>query len=107
LRARRILHFHLMSLAPSMKSSGSSGPSRVPRDAAASLPRPLAEAEGLDRARDHAGAAVLLDEGLARHGGAPAPLRFRALVLRADLAVSLNDLIEARGILAEARQVAL
>lgn len=67
----------------------------------------FARAVALDRTRDHAGAARLLDEVLARTRGAPAPRRFAALVLRADLAVSLNELIEARGILAEARQIML
>jgi hypothetical protein len=72
-----------------------------------SLPDVLTEAIRLERARDHAEAARLLDEGLKVHQRAPAPLRFQALVLRTDLAVSLNELIEARGILAEAKQVAL
>lgn len=65
------------------------------------------EAVRLDRARDHAGAARLLDDGLKTHERAPAPLRFQALVLRADVAVAMDELIEARGVLAEAKQVAL
>ena len=36
-----------------------------------------------------------------------AGLRFQALLLRADLAVSLNELVEGRGVLAEARQIRL
>jgi hypothetical protein len=67
----------------------------------------LAEAVRLDRARDHAAAARLLDEGLNHNTGAPAPQLFSALVLRAEIAVSLNELIEARGIVAEAKQVTL
>jgi hypothetical protein len=67
----------------------------------------IAQAAQFDRARDHAGAARLLDEGLKEFAGAPAPQRFQALVLRADVAVSMNELIEARGILAEAMQVVL
>lgn len=57
--------------------------------------------------REHAAAAQTLDAALERHPDAPAPLRFQALLLRADLAISLNDLGEARGILAEAKQVPL
>jgi ATP/maltotriose-dependent transcriptional regulator MalT len=58
-------------------------------------------------AKDPREAARLLDEALAADAESPAPLRFRALVVRADLACTLGDLIESRGILAEARQVRL
>jgi len=64
----------------------------------------LAEAARLDHARAWQQAARLLDAGLTAHPQAGAPVRFRALVLRADLAVSLSELIEARGILAEAKR---
>ena len=67
----------------------------------------LHEAMRLDRARDHARAAHLLDENLNKYGDAPAPQRVQALVLRAELAVALDELIEARGVLAEARQIPL
>jgi hypothetical protein len=61
----------------------------------------------LESRREHAAAAKILDDALASDPGAPAPLRFRALLVRSDLAVELNDLAEGRGILAEARQVRL
>ena len=66
---------------------------------------PLALA--LESQRTFGDAAKLLDASLANEPEAPAPLRFKALVLRSDLAVSLNDLGEGRGILAEARQIRL
>jgi hypothetical protein len=67
----------------------------------------LSEALALETRRAYAEAARLLDEALTRDGQAPASLRFQALVLRTDIAVSLNDLGEGRGILAEARQIRL
>jgi ATP/maltotriose-dependent transcriptional regulator MalT len=58
-------------------------------------------------ARDPGEAARLLDEALAEDTESGSPLRFRALVVRADLACTLGNLIESRGILAEARQIRL
>ena len=71
------------------------------------LSKALAEATALESRREYAEAARLLDDAVARDQGAPAPLRFQALVLRTDLAISMNDLGEGRGILAEARQIRL
>jgi hypothetical protein len=71
------------------------------------LTEALAEAVALESRRAYAEAAGILDEAVAQDKEAPAPLRFQALLLRADVAVSLNDLGEGRGILAEARQVRL
>jgi hypothetical protein len=71
------------------------------------LTKALAEAAQLDARRDHAEAARLLDEAITRDKDAPGPLKFKALVLRSDISVSLNDLGEGRGILAEARQIRL
>jgi hypothetical protein len=70
----------------------------------ATLDEIFAEAVRLDHVRAYEQAARLLDDGLAAHPQAAAPVRFRALVLRADIAVSLNELIEARGILADAKR---
>jgi hypothetical protein len=67
----------------------------------------LDAAVALEARRGHAEAARLLDKALAENPGAPAPVRFQALLLRTDLAISLNDLVEGRGVLAEARQVRL
>jgi Arc/MetJ-type ribon-helix-helix transcriptional regulator len=92
------LHFQRMSLPDNVEGRHSRFHS---------LSEVLTEAVRLDRARAHAEAARLLDEGLENHKGAPAPLLFQTLILRADLAVSLNELIEARGILAEAKQVVI
>jgi hypothetical protein len=61
----------------------------------------------LDAARNRAGAASLLDAALAKNEKAPAALRFRASLLRAELAADAGDLIEARGRLAEALQIRL
>jgi hypothetical protein len=82
-------------------------PSPVPATPSTALSDALQEAARLDALRRHAAAAALLDEALERHKDASGTLRFQALVLRADLAVSLNDLIAGRGILAEARQIRL
>ncbi len=71
------------------------------------LSHALEAANGLDAARRHDEAARLLDAALNEAQNAPGNDRFRALVLRADLAVTLGNEGEARGILAEARQVAL
>lgn len=71
------------------------------------LSHALREATWLESRREYATAAALLDAALYSQGISPAPLRFRALVLRAELAVSLNAGGEARGILAEARQLHL
>jgi hypothetical protein len=68
----------------------------------------LAEALRLEARRDPAAAAGVLDDAIARHGpAAPDTARFRALLLRAELAVTMNDLGLGRGVLAEARQVRL
>jgi hypothetical protein len=75
--------------------------------ASAPLRAALDQAVALDARRAHAEAARLLDEAVSAHPEAAAPLRFQALLLRTDLAVSLNDLVEGRGILAEARQIRL
>lgn len=71
------------------------------------LSETLVEAAALESKRLHAEAAALLDAALSAHAHAPAAARFRALVVRADLACTLGDLIEGRGILAEARQIRL
>jgi hypothetical protein len=67
----------------------------------------IAEAARLDTAGAHTDAVRLLDDTLNAHPEAPATLRFQALILRAELAVTLDALIEARGILAEARHIVL
>ena len=73
----------------------------------------LATALALESRRAYEEAAQLLDAALVGSPGspgileAPAPLRFRALLLRADLAVSMNDLGPSLGILAEAKQIRL
>jgi hypothetical protein len=85
--------------APSTNSSDLSSVAST-----AALESLLADAARLDHARAYQQAAGLLDDGLAAHPRAAASVRFRALVLRADIAVSLNDLIEARGILADAKR---
>ena len=73
--------------------------------------KPLAEAldsaGALESRREYAAAAKILDEAITEDKGAPAPLRFQALLLRTDLAISMNDLGEGRGILAEARHIRL
>ena len=71
------------------------------------LAEALISASALESRREYAAAAKILDEAMTLDKEAPAPLRFQALVLRTDLAISLNDLGEGRGILAEARQVRL
>jgi hypothetical protein len=71
------------------------------------LSKALADATLLESRREYAEAAKILDEATTRDKGAPAPQRFLALLLRTDLAISLNDLGEGRGILAEARQIKL
>jgi hypothetical protein len=81
------------------------------------LERAFAEATRLDAARDRAGAAAVLEAALDEageagdagpaHGSIPAGSRFKALLLRAELATDSGDLIGARGWLAEARQVHL
>jgi hypothetical protein len=75
--------------------------------ASAALRAALDKAAALEARRAHAEAARLLDEAGTAHPEAPAALRFQALLLRTDLAISLNELVEGRGILAEARQVRL
>lgn len=75
--------------------------------ARAALGAALDAAAALEARRAHAEAARLLDEALTANPGAPGALRFQALLLRTDLAISLNELVEGRGILAEARQVRL
>jgi hypothetical protein len=65
----------------------------------------------LESRRDYGAAARLLDEALTQKPeGEPkveSVLRFQALMLRSELAMALNELGEARGILAEARQIPL
>ena len=61
----------------------------------------------LESRREYAEAARILDEAVTQDKGAPAPLHFQALLLRTDLAISLNDLGAGRGILAEAKQIRL
>lgn len=79
-----------------------------PEDAAGdSLAHALITARLQDARREHAAAARTLDAALNPACAASAALRFQALVLRADLAVSLDALGEALGILAEAKQVPL
>ena len=72
-----------------------------------SLSEVFQEALRLEAAHDAAAAATALDIALVEDEHAEAVLRFRALVVRADLACTLGDLIESRGILAEARQIRL
>lgn len=62
----------------------------------------LVEAEG-----DFEGAAQLLDKALARDEPARPAHRVRALVLRAGIAISLNDRELANKLLADVRQIAL
>jgi hypothetical protein len=76
----------------------------VPTD---NLQAALTEAATLEATGNRDAATRILDNALLKEPDGSPSLRFRALVLRADLAVSLNDLIEARGILAEAGQVPL
>lgn len=64
----------------------------------------LKEAARRDAARDSGAAADLLDRLLAAPAGVDPALRFRALLLRAEVAVNLNDSGFARGVLAEAFQ---
>ncbi len=100
-RPLRILHFHDMH--PDNHSDRSDA--RAPGEH--SLQDAIHEAARLDRARAYAEAARLLDDSLKIRSDAPALLRFQALILRAEVAVSLDELIEARGILAEAKQLTL
>jgi hypothetical protein len=67
----------------------------------------FAEALRLDAIRERAAAASILDDALKGASDAPEPLRFRALLLRAELAVDSSDLITGRGILSEAVRVPL
>ncbi len=62
----------------------------------------LVEAEG-----DFAGAAQMLDKALAQDEPVSSADRFRALVLRASLAISLDDHLLARTLLEGARQLVL
>jgi hypothetical protein len=82
-------------------------PTETASTAASALRAALDATAALEARRGYAEAAALLDEALAENPGAPARLRFQALLLRTDLAVSLNDLVEGRGVLAEARQIRL
>jgi hypothetical protein len=61
----------------------------------------------LESRRAYAEAAKVLDEAMTQNVEAPAHQRFQALLLRTDLAISLNDLGAGRGILAEAKQIRL
>ena len=67
----------------------------------------ITEATKLESRRAFAEAATMIDEAIRLNKEAPASLRFKALLLRSDLAISLNDLGEGRGILAEAKQIKL
>jgi hypothetical protein len=67
----------------------------------------LLSALQLEARRDYSAAADILDEAAKNGDGSPALLRFRVLLLRADLAVNLDDLGTARGVLSEARQIRL
>jgi hypothetical protein len=62
----------------------------------------LADSKGDDRA-----AAKLLDAALAQWGNAPAVERVQALVARAALAIRLDDLPAARGLLADVQEMSL
>src|SRR5690606_38828408 len=103
----RILHFQGMpSEEPSAFRSTDASAHRTP-PARPALTDILHEAMRLDPARAHARVAHPLYDNLNTYRDAPAPPRFQALVLRAEVAVSLQELLEPRGALAEARQVAL
>ncbi len=67
----------------------------------------LAAAVRLDAARDRAGAISLLDAALESTENEAGATRFKALLLRAEFAVDTGDLIDARGWLAQARQIRL
>jgi hypothetical protein len=71
------------------------------------LSEALRTAMELESRRDFVAAARLLDDAVSREPEAPSVLRFQALMLRAELAMTQNDLGEARGILSEARQIPL
>ena len=79
----------------------------TPEPLSTTLAASLDAAASLESRRAYAEAAELLDVAMTQDKEAPAPLRFQALILRTDLAVSLNDLGMGRGILAEARQIRL
>lgn len=64
-------------------------------------------AKQLELQRNYVEAAKTLDGVFTRALAGSSGLRFQALLLRADLAVSLNELGEARGILSEAVRVPL
>lgn len=67
----------------------------------------LAEALRLDAARDRAGAIPVLEAALHSAANESAATRFKALLLRAELAADAGELIDARGWLAEARKIRL
>lgn len=66
------------------------------------LDHAIQQATELEAARDPGAAARILDAALEAAPEADPALRFRALLLRAELAVTLNDAGGARGILADA-----
>ena len=83
-----------------------------PTPLSGTLESALKTATLLESRREYAEAARILDEAVTLDKGAPAPQRFQALLfqallLRTDLAISLNDLGAGRGILAEAKQIRL
>jgi catechol 2,3-dioxygenase-like lactoylglutathione lyase family enzyme len=83
-------------------------PEAAPREPPSKLSRAAHAADLLAEAvGDYAAAARLLDKALAHDQPVPAAHRFQALVLRAALAVDLDDRPLARTLLAEARQIAL
>lgn len=67
----------------------------------------LAEASRLESLREYESAARILDAALEHSPEASGYLRFQCLLLRAEIAVSLNDLGLGRGVLAEAFQIRL
>ena len=88
----------------------------IPSPGEARLKAALNDALRLDAARDRVGAAAALDAALddletvgaeSDRAAATPGTRFRALLLRAELATDAGDLIGARGWLAEARQIRL
>jgi ATP/maltotriose-dependent transcriptional regulator MalT len=61
----------------------------------------------LEARRDYSSAAQLLDDALTKEPEAQPILRFQALMLRSEIAMAQNELGDARGILAEAKQIPL
>jgi hypothetical protein len=78
-----------------------------PENQTRTLSQALELAKELEVQRHYEAAARILENALSENMSGSTTVRFQALLLRADLAISLNDLGEARGILAEAGQVPL